>query len=66
MTISRALRHKHDVSQLPFADLDGRSVQLKDLIGAAAYERDGADLLSRGLYLDLPPWGYHVFELTAL
>ena len=52
--------------RLPFADLDGGSVQLKDLMGTAAYERDGADLLARGLYLDLPPWGYHVFDVTAL
>jgi hypothetical protein len=51
--------------RLPFADLNGRSVQLKDLMGAAAYDRDGTDIVSRGLYLDLPPWGYQVFELTA-
>jgi glycosidase len=52
--------------RLPFADLEGHSVQLKDLMGAATYDRDGADILARGLFLDLPPWGYHVFELTAL
>ena len=52
--------------RLPFPDLAGRTVQLKDLMGAATYDRDGGDVLSRGLYLDLPPWGYHVFELTAL
>jgi hypothetical protein len=28
------------------------------------YERDGDDLARRGLYLDLPAWGYHVFEVT--
>ena len=27
------------------------------------YDRDGSELASRGLYVDLPPWGYHVFEL---
>jgi hypothetical protein len=51
--------------RLPFVDLGGRAVRLEDLTGPAAYERDGAELLSRGLYLDLPPWGYHVFQLTA-
>ena len=51
--------------RLPFADLSGRTVQLKDLTGPASYDRDGGDLASRGLYLDLPPWGYHVFEMTA-
>jgi len=27
----------------------------------AADEREGDDLLNRGLYLDLPAWGFHVF-----
>jgi Alpha amylase, catalytic domain len=52
--------------RLPFAELSGRTVQLKDLMGPATYDRDGGDLVSRGLYLDLPPWGYHVFEVTAV
>ena len=52
--------------RLPFPDLAGRAVRLKDLTGPASYDREGSDLVSRGLYLDLPPWGYHVFEMTAL
>lgn len=40
-------------------------VRLRDLMGPARYERDGRELSERGLYLDLPPWGYHVFEVTA-
>jgi len=52
--------------RLPFSDLAGRAVRLKDLMGPASYDRDGSDLVSRGLYLDLPPWGYHVFEMTTL
>jgi hypothetical protein len=28
-----------------------------------AFDRDAHDLDHRGLYLDLPPWGYHVFAL---
>jgi hypothetical protein len=51
--------------RLPLADLTGRTVRLKDTMGAASYERDGTDVVSRGLYLGLPPWGYHVFDLTA-
>jgi hypothetical protein len=39
---------------LPFPDLNGRAVQLLDLMGPAHYDRDGGDLVSRGLYLDLP------------
>ena len=52
--------------RLPFPDLAGRAVRLRDLTGPATYDREGGDVVSRGLYLDLPAWGYHVFELTAL
>ena len=32
-------------------------------MGPASYDRAGNDVASRGLYLDLPPWGYHVFDV---
>jgi glycosidase len=51
--------------RIPFVDLIGRRVRLRDLMGSASFDRDGSEVASRGLYLDLPPWGYHVFELTA-
>jgi hypothetical protein len=50
--------------RLPFPDLDGRSVSLRDLMSPASYDRNGGELLSRGLYLDMPRWGYHVFDVT--
>jgi hypothetical protein len=51
-------------THLPFPELAGRAVRLKDLMGSACYERDGGDLQARGLYLDVPGWGYHVFEVS--
>jgi hypothetical protein len=51
--------------RMPFTDLAGRSVRFQDLMGPACYDRDGNDLISSGLYLDLPAWGYHVFEVAA-
>jgi hypothetical protein len=51
---------------LPFEELKGRSVHLRDLTGTAEYDRNGDDIAARGLYLDLAEWGYHVFELTAV
>jgi hypothetical protein len=51
---------------VPWSDLRGRAVLLKDLLGPASYDRDGTDLTARGLYLDLPAWSYHAFELTAV
>jgi glycosidase len=51
---------------LPEKDLTGRRMLLRDLMNATTvYERDGDDLARNGLYLDLPAWGYHVFEVTA-
>jgi glycosidase len=38
-------------------------VRFRDLMGPQTFERDAHDLDRRGLYLDLPPWGYHVFEV---
>ncbi len=52
--------------RLPFRGMTGRTVRLKDLMGPARYDRDGDDLVSRGLYLDLLPWSYHVFEMTTV
>ncbi len=49
--------------RLPFTNLQGKQFRLKDLMGSACYERHGNDLSSRGLYLDLPAWGYHVFQV---
>lgn len=52
--------------QLPFAGLGDRKFLLLDQLSPARYERDGAELANGGLYLDLPEWGYHVFEMMPL
>ena len=52
--------------RLPFPELAGKTHQLCDQLSTARYDRDGTELGSRGLYLDLPPWGYHAFQLRAL
>ena len=50
--------------RLPLDGVDGRSVRFTDVMGSAVYDRADTDLAAHGLYLDLPPWGYHVFEMT--
>jgi hypothetical protein len=52
--------------RLSLPELKGRMVQFKDLMGPARFDRNGDDLVARGLYLDMPPWSHHVFEMTAL
>jgi hypothetical protein len=50
--------------RLPWNDLAGRPVRLRDRLRPAVYDRSGDDLLAQGLYLDMPPWGYHVFQVN--
>jgi Alpha amylase, catalytic domain len=49
---------------IPLAGLAGKRVKLEDIMGPANYERQGDEILSQGLYLDLPSWGYNVFQLS--
>jgi hypothetical protein len=51
--------------RIPASDVTGRTVRVTDLMGPARFDRDGQDLVARGLYLDLAPWSYHVFEFAA-
>jgi glycosidase len=39
------------------------ALRFRDLLGPAVYDRDARDLSARGLYLDLPAWGFHVFAV---
>jgi hypothetical protein len=50
--------------RLPFDDMFGHPIRLQDRMSTAVYDRHGDDLVMPGLYLDMPPWGYHVFEMT--
>jgi hypothetical protein len=50
---------------LPFDEIKNRSVRFKDSLSSACYLREGNEMLERGLYLDLQPWSYHVFDLEV-
>ena len=64
--VNYALNHSQCYVRWPFAGLSDQTVCLSDLLGSAVYERRGSDLQAHGLYLDLPAWGYHLFEVTAI
>lgn len=51
--------------RLPLSAAAGATARLIDLLGPEVYERSVEQMSSRGLYLDLPPWGFNVFELNA-
>lgn len=43
--------------------LAGRDWRLNDVLNDATYVRRGDDMVSTGLYIDLPGYGYHLFEV---
>ncbi|MDB6016165.1 MAG: alpha amylase catalytic region [Pedosphaera sp.] len=51
--------------KLPFPEIKNRSVRLADSLSPACFIREGNALLERGLYLDLQPWSYHVFNVEV-
>ena len=51
---------------LPFPELEGRSIRLKDRMSTARYVRHSREFLGKGIFLDLPAWGYHIFGIENL
>lgn len=64
VTVNYAPHQSQCYVRLPFADLGNGRWRLQDLTGNATYDRDGNDLLDRGLYLDLAPWQRHTFTVV--
>nr|WP_150107368.1 alpha-amylase family glycosyl hydrolase [Pedosphaera parvula] len=48
---------------LGLVGIKGKQFLLVDLLGEARYDRDGDGLAGSGLYLDLPAWGFNLFEM---
>jgi hypothetical protein len=65
VTVNYAPHRSQCYLTLPMRDLASRSWRLADLMSDACYDRDGTALSDEGLYLDLEPWQYHVFELRT-
>jgi hypothetical protein len=51
---------------LPLPALAGHLWQLRDVLSGDSYERGGDEMSLTGLYVDLPAWGWHVFDVTVL
>ena len=50
--------------RLPLPALRSYACRLRDWFSVATYDRSGDELVDKGLFLDLPEWGYHLFEIT--
>ena len=51
---------------MPWPGLESRMWRLSDRLGRAVYVRNGSDLAYHGLYLDMPAWAYHVFQVEPV
>jgi hypothetical protein len=50
--------------QMPVTEKSFGNWQLRDMIHEVIYDRNGNDLMAKGLYLGMKPWQYHVFEVS--
>jgi hypothetical protein len=50
--------------QVPWYAAQGKTCHLSDLLSRAAYDRSGSEMISPGLYMDLPAWQCHLFRCS--
>jgi hypothetical protein len=48
--------------RLPWEEVRGAHMHLLDAFSHLTYDREGSDMLSPGLHVELPPWGCHFLE----
>ncbi|HYR02693.1 MAG TPA: alpha-amylase family glycosyl hydrolase [Syntrophobacteria bacterium] len=58
-------RASQTLIHVPWDELRGKAWRLTDALSGEVYERSGNKMRDSGLYVDLPPWGYHVFALGS-
>ena len=51
--------------QMPWNELAGRTWYLTDVLSGDIFERDGGEMQSVGLYVDLPAWGFHFLRFQS-
>jgi hypothetical protein len=66
VAVNYAPTEAQSYTAIDLPELAGQSLVLVDLLSDAQYERQGDGLRRDGLYLAMPAWGYHVFELRTL
>lgn len=52
--------------RVPWMELEGKTWILDDALNGMQYERRGDEMVDPGLFVNLDPYGFHVFELSAL
>jgi len=52
--------------QVPWTEVRGQTWHLADALSDARYDRDGDEMLSPGLYVELGPWDYNFFQCSRI
>jgi hypothetical protein len=66
VVVNYSLHQSQCYVRLPWSDLAGNEVLFIDKISEIEHVRNGDDLDQIGLYLDMPPWASHVFEVSKI
>jgi hypothetical protein len=54
------------MARVPWEELPASRWQVTDLFTGHVYEHDGDEMYYPGLYVDLPPWGFHILTARAV
>jgi len=65
VAVNDADEHAAARIHLPWDDLGGRAWRLEDQLSGDIFDRDGDELAGEGLFVQLPPWGFHVLTWTS-
>jgi hypothetical protein len=65
VTVNYADHDSQCYLRIPAGSFRTGPIVLRDVMGSAVYEREAGVLMKDGLYLALPPWGYHMFEVSG-
>jgi hypothetical protein len=66
IVVSLSGHHSQALVRVPFDELGGRFWRLTDVLTGEEFERDGTQMLSPGLYVDLRAWGVHFLRLAQI
>jgi len=50
--------------QVPWSEIQGETWHLADALSDASYDRNGDEMLSPGLYVELGPWNCNFFQCS--
>ncbi len=64
IVVNYAPRSSQCYLDLPVASLNSQALDFRDLMGPAAYRRDRTTIQNRGMFFDLQPYGFHLFEVA--